>query len=319
MTDPHAVSHTRLDGRIAIVTGGARGIGRAIAQALADAGARLVLVDLGCTVDGRPEDPRAVEAAAAEIGGDTVALSADVADPETAQAAVRAALDRFGAVDIVVNNAAILRDAFVFKASPADFDAVLRTNLSGAFHLTAAAAPVLREQAKQGRGGEAGWGAVVNIVSTAGMYGNFGQAAYASAKAGLLGLTRVTALDLARSRVTCNAVAPFARTRVTETIIPQNEAQTAYKDRAMRVPAERVAAFVAYLVSDRARDITGQYFGVRGREAFLFSQPRPAARAVAPADIADAGGLDAAVRRDLAGAMADLSTDLEAFNTEPVL
>ena len=143
----------------------------------------------------------------------------------------------------------------------------------------------MREQGKAGRGGKDGydWGRIVNIVSSAGLYGNLGQAAYASAKAGLFGLTRVTAMDLARAQITANAVAPFARTRVTDIIQPANEAQKTYKERALKIGAHHVANLVTALCSPAASKITGQLLGVRGREVFLFGQPRPvAARCRAP-------------------------------------
>ena len=226
------------------------------------------------------------------------------------------AVERFGGIDIVVNNAAIIRDAFIFKADPLAWDAVIRNNLSAPFHVLAAATPVMREQTKSKRGGGAyGWGRIVNIVSTAGLYGNYGQAAYASAKAGLLGLTRVVALDMQRNLVTCNAVAPFAATRVTESIKPANEAQAAYKARAMAVPAEPVAELVGWLSGPEAAAVSGQLFGVRGREVFLFSQPRPAARILSPG----ADGLGAAIQQGLAPHYVELGTDLEAFSGEPIL
>jgi NAD(P)-dependent dehydrogenase (short-subunit alcohol dehydrogenase family) len=308
-----------LEGRVALVTGGGRGIGLAIARELARRGARVVVADNGSDIAGRGADPGVARAAAEEVGGRALAFAESVADPAGARAAVDLAATRCGGLDIVVNSAAILRDAFVFKGDPADFDAVVRTDLSAAYYVLAAATPLMREQAKAGRGGAPyGWGRVVNVVSTAGLYGNYGQAAYASAKAGLVGLTRVVALDMARSGVTCNAVAPFAATRVTESIVPVNEAQADYKRRALAVPPAPVARFVAYLCSPAAARVTGQLFGVRGREAFVFSQPRPAARIVTGADWTTAE-LAAAVEAELAPRFAELVTDLETFNTDPVV
>ncbi len=298
-----------LDDKVALVTGGGRGIGRAIAGALARRGARLVIADSGVAMDGREDDPDVAAAAAAELGA---AYAAGIDSPQGAADAVALAVERFGGLDIVVNNAAILRDAFIFKGRPEDFDAVLRTNLSGPYYVLAAAAPLLRDQAKAGRGG----GRIVNMISTAGLYGNFGQAAYASSKAGLVGLTRVVAMDMARSGVTCNAVAPFAATRVTESIVPANEAQAVYKKRALSIDASHVGAFVAYLCGGAAHDITGQVFAVRGRRVFLFSQSRPVAELAVEDWNAD--DFDVRLRTACAGRFTDLSTDLEAFSGAPL-
>jgi NAD(P)-dependent dehydrogenase (short-subunit alcohol dehydrogenase family) len=296
-----------LDERVAIVTGGARGIGLAIAEELAAHGARVVIVDPGVSIGGEAEQPGIAEEVASK-NASFLPVCGDIADEAVARAAVETARKRFGAVDIVVNNAAIIRDAFIFKSDPAAWDAVIRTNLTGAQRLLAAATPAMREQAKAGRPA----GAIVNIVSTAGIYGNFGQAAYGAAKAGLIGLTRVVAHDLARSGIRCNAVAPFAATRVTRSIKPANETQAAYKEKALKVPALYVARLVGFLAGPA--QVSGQLFGVRGREIFIFSQPRPVASAVQPRECFDAAAL-----AQLEPHFADLSTDLEAFSGDPLL
>jgi NAD(P)-dependent dehydrogenase (short-subunit alcohol dehydrogenase family) len=296
-----------LEERVAIVTGGARGIGLAIADELAAHGARVIIVDSGVSIGGEAEQPGIAEEVASK-NASFVPVCGDIADEAVARAAVEAAQKRFGAVDIVVNNAAIIRDAFIFKSDATAWDAVIRTNLTGAQRLLAAATPAMREQAKAGRPP----GAIVNIVSTAGIYGNFGQAAYGAAKAGLIGLTRVVAHDLARSGIRCNAVAPFAATRVTRSIKPANEAQATYKEKALKVPALYVARLVGFLAGPA--QVSGQLFGVRGREIFIFSQPRPVASAVQPHE-----RFDAAALAQLEPHFADLVTDLEAFSGDPLL
>jgi NAD(P)-dependent dehydrogenase (short-subunit alcohol dehydrogenase family) len=311
-----------LAGRVAIVTGGARGVGFAIAKGLAGEGARIVIADSGVNIRGDDPDPAVAGTAAALLPGCAV-YTGDVAAEEAAGALVGFAVERFGRVDIVVNNAAILRDGFVFKGRRTDFERVLATNLTAAFALTAAATGWMRESAKRANGSGNSkrnpFGTIVNIISTAGLYGNFGQAAYASSKAGLVGLTRVTAMDLARIGVTCNAIAPFAATRVTQAIVPVNDAQVAYKARALRIPAEPVANLVAWLASSSGAATTGQVFGVRGRELFLFGQPRPVARMETHAGAFVAGAYGERIDTLLAPLYTTLATDLESFNTEPIL
>ncbi|SRR5581483_7763335 len=304
-----------LDGRAAIVTGGARGIGLAVTRRLHEMGAAVVVADSGVSIAGENPDAAVAEKVSAELGARAAAFTDDIADAAAARAAVELAITKFGGLDIVVNNAAILRDGFIFKSVPANWDAVIRTNLSGPFYVLAAATPHLREQAKAGRAS----GRIINITSSAGLYGNFGQSAYASAKAGLLGLTRVVAMDMARSGVTCNAIAPFAATRVTETIQPANEAQARYKERALKIAPTFVAELVAYLCSPAAQRISGQLLGVRGREVFLFSQPRPIEKTVMPAEGSVEASLTQAFKERFAGKLIDLATDLEVFNTEPVI
>lgn len=306
-----------LEGRSAIVTGAGRGIGRAIAEALAKEGASVIVADVGVSISGDGGDPMPAREVAQAIGKKAIAFTESVASPGVARQLVDAAIKNFGGIDIVVNNAAILRDAFVFRADPADWDAVIRNNLSAAFYLINAASGVMRDQGKSGRGGAGGydWGRIVNIVSSAGLYGNLGQAAYASAKAGLFGLTRVTAMDLARAQITANAVAPFAKTRVTDIIQPANEAQKTYKERALKIGAHHVANLVTALCTPAAKGITGQLLGVRGREVFLFGQPRP----VAKLEVAAPETLASDLTAKLGAKFTDLTTDLEAFNTEPLV
>jgi NAD(P)-dependent dehydrogenase (short-subunit alcohol dehydrogenase family) len=272
-----------------------------------------VIVDNGVTIGGEPEDAEIAARAASRIPN-AVGVTGDIADEAVAQAAVRAAVERFGGVDIVVNNAAIIRDGFIFKSSAAAWDAVIRTNLTGAYRLLSAATPAMREQVKNGRPG----GAIVNIVSTAGIYGNFGQSAYGAAKAGLIGLTRVVAHDLARSKITCNAITPFAATRVTESIQPANEAQAAYMKKALEISPIYVARLATFLASPAASHISGQLFGARGRELFLFSQPRPKMKQVVPQGAHELGAMAAAIKA-FEPDFTDLVTDLEAFSTDPVL
>ena len=304
-----------LSGRVAIVTGGARGIGLAIVEELHRRGASVVIADSGVSIAGADPDPSVAATIAAKLGASALAFSEDLTIAGAPERAVQAAARTFGAIDIVINNAAILRDSFIFKASRENWEQVIATNLSVPFALLAAATPLMREQQKIGRAP----GRIVNIVSSAGLFGNFGQSAYASAKAGLVGLTRVVAMDMLRSKVTCNAIAPFAATRVTESIQPANDAQASYKQRALRIPAHYVARLATFLGSN-IHELTGQLFGVRGRELLLFSQPRPVARMLMSAGSDwDEEALARTINGELGSGLTDLATDLEFFNTEPIV
>lgn len=281
-----------LAGRAAIVTGAGRGIGRAIAESLAASGASIVVADVGASIGGDGADPAPAREVAAAIGKTAIAFTESVASPGVAKQLVDTAVRNFGSLDIVVNNAAILREAPVFRLDPLDWDAVIRNNLSAAFYLTSAASAAMRDRGKRGR--------IVNIVSTSGLYGHPGRVADASAKAGLFGLTRAAAMDLAPAEITVNAVAPFAHTRATDAREPG---------------AHHVAHLVTALCAPAAQGITGQLLGVRGREVFLFGHPRPVARLEAATPETLAVDLTATL-----GAMfTDLTTAPEAFNTEPLL
>jgi NAD(P)-dependent dehydrogenase (short-subunit alcohol dehydrogenase family) len=306
-----------LDGRVAIVTGAGRGIGRAIAESLAAAGAHVIVADVGASIGGDGADPAPAREVAEAIGKKALAFSESVASPGIAKHLVEIAVRNFGGIDIVVNNAAISRDAAVFHADPRDWDAVIRNNLSAPFYLINAASTAMRDQGRSGRGGTGGydWGRIVNIVSSAGLYGAPGQAAYASAKAGLFGLTRAAAMDLRPAQITVNAVAPFARTRVTDSIQPVDDTQKTYKERALKIGAHHAANLVTALCTPPARGITGQLLGVRGREVFLFGQPRP----VATLEVENPDALAADLTAKLGPQFTDLTTDAEVFDTEPLV
>ena len=316
MTDSPA-----LEGRVAIVTGGARGIGAAISEKLIAEGASVIVADSGVDIAGNDPDPSVAEAFTDRLGEKAVPYTEDMGVQAAAVQAVEQAVDTFGGIDIVVNNAAILRDAFVFKGSADDWDAVIRNNLSGPYYLTAAASAVMRDQARDGRGGGNAytWGRLVHIVSTAGFIGNYGQAPYAAAKGGLISLMRISALDMARTGVTSNAIAPFARSRVTEIIQPANDEQAAYKEQALKIEPSHVANMVAWLGTEDAQDVTGQIFGVRGREAMLFNQARPQISAIAGDAEWSLAQLTDLVNSRFRDHFTDLRTDLEVFNSDPAI
>ena len=308
-----------LEGRVAIVTGAARGIGLATAQTMVMQGARVVVADNGASIDGSPEDSVVVDAAVercnALAAGHALAVKADVSVPGAAQQLVDAARDAFGAVDIVINNAAILRETPIFDAQRDVFDHTLSNNLTAAFALLAAATPVMRDQVRAGRIP----GSIVNLVSAAGLYGQPGQAAYAAAKAGLVGLTRAVAFDVRPLGVTCNAVVPFAATRVTLAMQPASDAQALFKERAMKLPSSYVANLITWLASTQAASVTGQLFGVRGRELMLFSQPRPIKTVFTGPGAVDADAMAGTVLGQLGPEFADLSCEWDAFGSDPVI
>lgn len=258
-----------LEGKVALITGGGRGVGRGIALAMAQAGARVVVNDLGATLDGQAdnEQPAAeVVAAIRDMGGEAIVDGGSVADWDAAQAMVKAAVDTFGRIDIVVNNAGILRDVMFFKMSEQEFDDVVAVHLKGSFNVSRAAAPFFKNQNS---------GSYVHMTSTSGLIGNFGQANYSAAKLGIAALSKSIALDMQRFGVRSNAVAPFAWTRMVDSIPNETPEQQKRVESLKKLVPERVAPFVVGLCAEGAKDVSGQIFGVRNNEIYLFSQPRP--------------------------------------------
>lgn len=309
-----------LDQRISIITGGARGIGKAISESLAKEGCKVIIIDPGYTIDGNFDEKNIAEKTAEEISNkynvETLAITKDVSIEKDMQNSIALIMKKFNSIDIVVNNAAILKDGFIFKYALNDWKKVIDTNLTGAFNLISQTSKIMKEQSKKDSNYTNG--RIINVISTAGIWGNFGQAAYASAKSGLIGLTRVAALDLQRLGITCNAIAPFASTRVTESINPQNEAQEKYKKSALKVEAKYIGDLTAFLASNQGKKYSGQIFGIRAKEVFLFNQARPIYNFVRKNDdyIKD---MEVGFKNNFDNNLTTLETDLDAFSSEPII
>jgi len=252
-----------LENRVAVVTGAGRGIGRQFALELAAQGAAVVVNDLGVSLRGDAEEEDAATSVCREIesaGGRAVPSPESVTDFAAAERIIATAVDSFGRIDILVNNAGIVRDRTLVKMDESDFDAVIATHLKGAFNCTRHAAPLMKE---------AGYGRIVNVTSSAGLRGNFGQTNYGAAKAGLMGMTFVWALELAKSGITVNAIAPAGATRMTAALAGDADADVDPRlDPAMNAP------LVAFLASDRAGHVNGQLFGRTDFSYSLFQHPK---------------------------------------------
>ena len=258
-----------LEGKSIIVTGAGRGIGREIALLCAAEGAKVVVNDPGGAADGSGSSATPAEEVVEEIkkrGGTAVANFETVAEAIPASKIVRTAIDSFGKLDGVVNNAGILRDAIFHRMSIDAFESVIKVHLMGSFYVSHAAARLFREQES---------GSFVHFTSTSGLVGNFGQANYAAAKLGIVGLSKSIALDMNRFNVRSNCVSPFAWSRLIGTIPTETEAEKARVAKIQQMGPEKIAPICAFLLSDAAKDVTGQIFAVRMNEIFLMSQSRP--------------------------------------------
>ena len=314
------MTNKNLEGRIALITGGARGIGKAISENLAQQGCNVIIFDPGYSISGNHDDKNLAEKISEEINKNynvkTLAITKDVSSIEDVKNSVDLILDKFTRIDIVINNAAIIRDGFIFKYSAEDWKRVIDTNLTGAFNIISETSKHMKEKAKLDN--NYNFGRIINIISSAGIWGNYGQAAYASAKAGLIALTRVAALDLQRSNITCNAIAPFAATRVTESIKPQNEAQKIYKNSALKIDAKYIGDLTSYLSSDYGKKYSGQIFGVRGKEVFLYNQSRPVYNFIRK-EGNNHNDLRENFEKYFDKNLTPLETDLEAFSNDPII
>ena len=258
-----------LEGKVVVVTGAGGGIGRDIALQCAAQGARLVVNDLGASVAGVGGDAGPAERVAAEIraaGGEAAANTDSVSDVTSANRIVQTALDVYGRIDAVVNNAGILRDRYFHKMSVDEFDAVIKVHLYGGFFVSRAAANHFKEQAS---------GAYVHMTSTSGLIGNFGQANYAAAKLGIAALSKSIALDMQKFNVRSNCIAPFAWSRMIGSIPTDTPEAQARVAKIQQMTPAKIAPIAVYLASDAAKEVSGQIFAVRNNEIFLMSQPRP--------------------------------------------
>jgi NAD(P)-dependent dehydrogenase (short-subunit alcohol dehydrogenase family) len=259
-----------MDGKVLVVTGAGRGIGREMALLGAKEGAKVVVNDLGGSVDGEggasQQPAEEVVETIRKAGGQAIANFNSVADPTSAQAIVQSAIDNFGRIDAVINNAGILRDRIFHRMSIEDWKQVIDVHLNGAFYVSRAAANYFKEQES---------GAFVHFTSTSGLIGNFGQANYAAAKLGIVGLSKGIALDMARFNVRSNCVSPFAWSRMIGTIPTETPEQQARVEKIKRMTPDKIAPLAIFLVSDLAKGVSGQIMAARMHELFLFSQNRP--------------------------------------------
>src|SRR5205085_6739539 len=258
-----------LENKVVIVTGAGGGIGRDFALAMARAGAKVVVNDIGTSVKGEGASSAPAEQVVQAIraaGGTATANTDSVAEWTSVNRIVQAALDAFGRIDAVVNNAGILRDRFFFNMSVDEWRAVIDVHLNGSFYVSRAAAPHFKAQES---------GCYIHMTSTSGLVGNLGQANYSAAKLALVGLSKSIALDMAKYHVRSNCIAPFAWSRMIGSIPAETPDERQRVEKLKSMETAKIAPLAVYLASDAAREVSGQIFAVRANEIFLMSQNRP--------------------------------------------
>ncbi len=258
-----------VEGKVVVVTGAGGGIGREIALALGSAGAKVVVNDIGASLTGDGRDSSAASKVVNEIterGGIAVANTDSIAEMVSANRIITTAVEHFGRIDAVINNAGILRDRLFSKMSEDAWTAVINVHLNGTFHVSRAAAPHFKEPNS---------GAFVHMTSTAGLIGNVGQPNYGAAKAGIAALSRSIAIEMSRYNVRSNCISPFAWSRMISSIPTDTPEQQERVSKLKQMDASKIAPLAVYLVSEQAKEVTGQIFSVRANEIFLMSQSRP--------------------------------------------
>ncbi|MCM2459311.1 SDR family oxidoreductase [Pseudomonas sp. CG7] len=258
-----------VEGKVVVVTGAGGGIGREIALLMAKNGAKVVVNDVGASVSGEGQDVGPAQKVVDEIrasGGDATANTDSVSDPRAAADLIEQAVQTYGRIDVVVNNAGILRDRFFHKMTADEFDSVLKVHLYGSFYVSRAAANYFKEQES---------GCFVHMTSTSGLIGNLGQANYNAAKLGIMALSKSIALDMQKFNVRSNCVAPFAFSRMIGAIPTDTPEQQARVEKIKQMTPAKIAPICVYLASDQAAEVNAQVFAVRNNEIFLMSHPRP--------------------------------------------
>ena len=258
-----------LENKVAVVTGAGGGIGREMALALAAEGASIVVNDIGVSLTGDGGSNSPAEETCGLItqkGGQAITSNESVSTWDSAQLIIKKAIDTYGKIDIVINNAGILRDTIFHKMEPSDWEDVINVHLNGGFYVSRAAAPYFREQNS---------GAYIHMTSTSGLIGNFGQANYSAAKLGIVGLSKSISLDMSRYNVRSNCIAPFAWSRMTNSIPANTDAEKERVERLKKMTPETNAPLAVFLASAAAKEVTGQIFSARLNELFIYNQNRP--------------------------------------------